>query len=93
MSVPIICSTYHVCRQTVSTWFSKWEKQGICGLVDDPGRGRRPLLSDQQKAHVVKKVLITHKLPLLEEAKCNIMKNNGYFFKPIEGKFKLDFSH
>ncbi len=56
ISVPLICSTYNVCRQTVSTWFSKWKKQGVCGLVDDPGRGRRPLLSDQQKAHVVKKV-------------------------------------
>jgi transposase len=52
----MICSTYNVCRQTVSTWFSKWEEQGICGLVDDPGRGRRSLLSDQKKAHVVKKV-------------------------------------
>ncbi len=32
------------------------EKTGGCGLVDGPGRGRRPLLSDQQKAHMVKKV-------------------------------------
>ena len=56
MSVPMICSTYNVCRQTVSTWFSKWEKLGICGLVDDSGRGRRALLTDQQKSHVVKRV-------------------------------------
>ena len=56
MSVPMICSTYSVCRQTVSTWFSKWEKTGICGLVDDPGRGRPSLLTDNQKKDVVNRV-------------------------------------
>jgi transposase len=49
MSVPLICSIYLVSRQTVSTWFTKWETLGICGLVDNSGRGRPSLLSDQQK--------------------------------------------
>ena len=44
----MICSTYLVCRQTVSTWFTKWETLGICGLVDNSGRGRPSLLSDNQ---------------------------------------------
>ncbi len=39
-SVPKICSIYNVCRQTVSTWFTHWEKNGIDGLVDCQGRGR-----------------------------------------------------
>ena len=56
ISVPMICSIYPVCRQTVSTWFSKWNTLGICGLVDDSGRGRPPLLNDQQKDDVVKSV-------------------------------------
>ena len=56
MSVPMICSTYSVCRQTVSTWFSKWETKGICGLVDESGRGRHCLLTDDQKNDVVAKV-------------------------------------
>ncbi len=56
MSVPMICSTYSVCRQTVSTWFSKWKKMGICGLVDDSGRGRPSLLTEHQKNDVVKRV-------------------------------------
>ncbi len=56
ISVPVICSIYPVCRQTVSTWFSKWNKFGICGLVDSSGRGRPPLLNDQQKNNVVKRV-------------------------------------
>ena len=53
MSVPMICSTYLVCRQTVSPWFTKWETIGICGLVDNSGRGRPSLLSDQQKNAVI----------------------------------------
>ena len=56
MSVPAICSIYTVCRQTVSTWFSKWNEFGICGLVDSSGRGRPPLLNDKQKSDVVKRV-------------------------------------
>ena len=56
MSVPAICSIYTVCRQTVSTWFSKWNEFGICGLVDSSGRGRPPLFNDKQKSDVVKRV-------------------------------------
>jgi transposase len=56
MSIPMISDVYSVCRQTVSTWFSKWEKWGVCGLFDDPGRGRPPILTDHQKSDVVKKV-------------------------------------
>ena len=48
-SVPMICSIYNVCRQTVSTWFFKWDTQGIVGLVDRPGRGRPCTLSEEQK--------------------------------------------
>ena len=49
-SVPVICSIYNVCRQTVSTWFYKWDTQGIAGLVDLPGRGRPCTLTEEQKA-------------------------------------------
>jgi transposase len=56
ISIPMISSIYCVCRQTVSTWFSKWEKSGLCGLVDDPGRGRRPLIAEHQRSDVIKRV-------------------------------------
>ncbi len=55
-SVPVICSIYNVCRQTVSTWFSKWDAQNISGLVDLPGRGRPCTLTEEQKAIVLKYV-------------------------------------
>lgn len=55
-SVSMICSTYNVCCQTVSTWFSKWEKLGICGLIDPPGRGRPCILTESQKKDVEERV-------------------------------------
>jgi transposase len=58
-SVPMICFTYNVCRQTVSTWFHKWKKNGLCGLIDRSGRGRN-CLTDAQKKEVIKQV---EKLP------------------------------
>jgi len=56
VSVPMICSTYAVCRQTVAAWFSKWEKFGICGLVDNSGRGRPAILNASQKKDLIKQV-------------------------------------
>ena len=55
-SVPMICSIYNVCRQTVSTWLSKWEEQGLVGLVDLPGRGRHSILTEEQKIKVIEQV-------------------------------------
>lgn len=55
-SVPMICSIYGVCRQTVSTWFSSWEKNGIDGLVDCQGRGRRSILTEQEQNILVQRV-------------------------------------
>ena len=55
-SVPMICSIYHVCRQTVSTWFFKWDTQGICGLIDLPGRGRPCALTKEQQTIVLRHI-------------------------------------
>ena len=55
-NISMICLTYNVCRQTVSTWISKWNKYGICGLVDNPGRGRPRTLSKKQKKDVIERV-------------------------------------
>jgi transposase len=55
-SIPMICSIYSVCRQTVSTWFTKWNTQGICGLIDLPGRGRPCVLTEEQKIIVLKHI-------------------------------------
>ncbi len=55
-SVPSICGFYSVCRQTVATWFSQWEKNGLCGLFDLPGRGRPSTLNQEQRNSLIDKV-------------------------------------
>jgi transposase len=55
-SVPEICAIYNVCRQTVSTLFHHWERDGLCGLVDRPGRGRPSILTKREQIEVIKKV-------------------------------------
>ncbi len=55
-SVPSICGIYGACRQTVATWFSQWEKNGLCGLLDRPGRGRPRKLSLKQRKDIIEKV-------------------------------------
>ena len=48
-----------VCRQTASIWLNQWEAQGICGLFDLPGRGRKPLLKDSEVPLVLELVKAT----------------------------------
>jgi transposase len=55
-SVPMICSIYSICRQTVSTLFSKWDTKGLSGLVDLKGRGRPCVLTEEQKIIVIEHV-------------------------------------
>jgi transposase len=48
-----IAKIYGVCRQTTATWLKNWEKSGIFGLVDKPGRGRHKILSPEKEEKVV----------------------------------------
>ncbi len=41
-----------VSRGSVSTWFSAWKKHGLEGLKTQPGQGRKPLLSMDNKDHI-----------------------------------------
>jgi transposase len=43
---------FGVSRITVYSWFEAWEAGGICGLMNKPGRGRKPILSLQNPKHV-----------------------------------------
>jgi transposase len=50
-SIPRITQIYQVDRRSVSSWIDRWLTQGLVGLYDQPGAGRRPTLSadEQQK--------------------------------------------
>lgn len=38
---------------TVYRWFNRWEKRKLAGLLDKPGRGRKPILSSSEEAKAV----------------------------------------
>lgn len=49
-SISTLSYTFGICRQTISIWFDNWEREGLCGLIDKPGRGRhRKILSENEQ--------------------------------------------
>ena len=53
MPLQSVASVCGVSRQTTSIWLTNWEQDGIWGLVDKPGRGRRKILSPDKETEVV----------------------------------------
>jgi transposase len=51
-SVTELTRFFEVSRITIYSWLDAWEKNGIVGLMNKPGRGRKPILSVQNSAHV-----------------------------------------
>jgi transposase len=51
VSMPQIACMYQVDYRSVSSWIDQWQTRGLVGLYDQPGAGRRPILSldEQQK--------------------------------------------
>lgn len=51
-SVSELTEFFEVSRITIYSWLDAWDKHGIVGLMNKPGRGRKPILSVQNSAHV-----------------------------------------
>jgi transposase len=51
-SIPELTQFFEVSRNTIYGWFDRWDALGIIGLMNKPGRGRKPILSLQNPAHV-----------------------------------------
>lgn len=51
-TVAELAQFFEVSKITVFGWFDRWENSGICGLMDKPGRGRKPILSLQNPNHI-----------------------------------------
>lgn len=54
-SVTELTKFFEVSRITLYSWLDAWETSGITGLMNKPGRGRKPILS-VQNANQVKDV-------------------------------------
>lgn len=50
--MPELKQFFEVSHVTVYAWFDAWEKRGITGLMNKPGRGRKPLLAVHNSSHV-----------------------------------------
>ena len=55
-SIQEIAELYTVCRQTVSSWLSGWEDEGVVGLIDKPRTGRPRVLSEAQEQAVIEAI-------------------------------------
>jgi transposase len=51
-AIPRIAQMYQVDRRSVSSWIDRWQTQGLVGLYDRPGAGRRPTLSADEQHKV-----------------------------------------
>lgn len=51
-SVPELTQFFEVSPITIYSWFDAWETSGITGLMNKPGRGRKPILSLRNSSHV-----------------------------------------
>lgn len=51
-SVTELTQFFEISRITVYAWFDTWEKNGIVGLMNKPGQGRKPILSLQNPSHI-----------------------------------------
>jgi transposase len=51
-SVSQLAEFFEVSRITIYSWFEAWDKNGIVGLMNRKGQGRKSILSLQNPAHI-----------------------------------------
>ena len=47
-SIAQLVAIFGVSRKTLYNWFNNWEAQGVVGLYNRPGRGRKPTFNSEQ---------------------------------------------
>ena len=52
-NVKQLSKIFMVERQTISAWLDRWESDGLSGLDDLPGRGRKPIFSEAEKKNPI----------------------------------------
>ena len=53
---PEITAAIGLSRRTVQTWVQRYNKEGLAGLQDRAGRGRDPILSEEERKLVVQRM-------------------------------------
>ena len=45
-------------RQTITNWFANWRDKGLRGLMNEPGQGRKAILTLDDHSIIKAKVLV-----------------------------------
>lgn len=67
------------CEVVVNTWLSRYESEGIEGLMTKPGRGRKPILDKEHDSQKVREIVREHR-QRLDIAKSELEKELGKRF-------------
>ena len=54
--VKALAQVFRVSEICIYSWFKRWERSGIVGLRDKPGRGRKPILMAEDLPQIKKQV-------------------------------------
>jgi transposase len=52
LKVEELMQTFQVSYKTIYNWFERWESEGMVGLYNQPGQGRKPTFSWEQKSKI-----------------------------------------
>ncbi|ACK64730.1 transposase (plasmid) [Rippkaea orientalis PCC 8801] len=52
VSIPQLRKLFRVSEKTIYNWLNRWEAQGLLGLYNEKGRGRKAKLSQEQQEHI-----------------------------------------
>ena len=92
-NIPTICDILGCSNDIVYIWFNRYEKEGISRLKTQPGQGRKPLLSIDNKIHVkaVEKAVKKSNekgVNLLAEVDAELGLNEGLSMRMLRGFLK-----
>lgn len=80
-SVSQLTEFFEVSRITIYAWFDAWENQGICGLMNKPGQGRKSILSLQNPVHLKSVKAAIRKNP--QSVKCVVAELESKIGSPM----------
>ena len=52
VKVEELIKIFQVSYRTIYNWFQRWDSEGIVGLYNKPGRGRKPTFNSQEQAQI-----------------------------------------
>lgn len=80
LEVSELIKVFGVSKNTIYTWFKRYESDGISGLKNKPGQGRKPTLCIDNKEHV----------EAVEKSVDKVNENGGNLLAEVEQELGLE---